>query len=248
MDCGGIKATDAVRGRRLLREWSNSFTRLENAWARCEEALDEKPVHELRLACRRGLPVLELLRELRPRAQRVHHALLELKAVLRVLGPLRDAQVRSLRLADAPTPQRSRLLAKAQAEERALKPGVRRALENHRVALPKGMLKDEAGRTLIAGPDAFENALRTRLEHRCRRYRERWSARDKKKPKRIHRARIALKKYRYMLHALRPVLDRKSEGLMHTLKERQASIGKWHDDYLFRKWEQRMERTAEMDR
>ncbi|MCB0808846.1 MAG: CHAD domain-containing protein [Flavobacteriales bacterium] len=224
----------------LVREhWVGLLNDLLLAVDRCLAHLGTERVHDLRVAIRRTLPVLELATVVLPDAAPWKALHQELHGLLRLTGPLRDRQLFRIRLQALGRRERAlrkapeALLAKARDQEREQKLAVRHALEEH-AELFIGLHQAAAaiGRsTPQPGADLMEV-----VAHSRDRMERRWSQVLPGDPHTLHRARIAVKRHRYLLEALAPVLE--PDVLAETEQHRhvQRLIGRWHDELLFREW------------
>jgi CHAD domain-containing protein len=243
MVAGGVLQLDPERRADLLHEWRELFERFEQAREKCRRSWKEKNVHQLRLSARHSLPVIELLRAIRPQDalwSLTYHALRDL---LKVLGPLRDAQVRRLRLEGMEPRDRAInfLIARSEREEARARPSARTAVKLFK-ELPMDVLKGEQGDQLL--PPDTGKAIRAVLDHRRRRLWQRWAATRQQLPTTLHKARVALKRYRYLLEALGPCLTATQRRSLPRFKHVQDTIGRWHDDQLFIDWLKRAGRSG----
>ncbi|MCB9166904.1 MAG: CHAD domain-containing protein [Flavobacteriales bacterium] len=220
--------------RRLVERWRAVFDRLVRAHAICDRTLSEPAVHELRLAARRALPVLALMAIHWPDDPRIAGAYRSVKATLRALGPLRDAQLRVLRCGSSARTTSLRPIARA--EVRRLAPVARRALAAIPLALPADLL---SGSAAMVGADIWK-ASGKRFGDLAVTNRKRYVRRERNVVKGDtelqHRARVALKRYRHLLITLDPVVRVRARHWVERLKARQDRWGEAHDRHLFDQW------------
>lgn len=179
---------------------------------RQEPALPGKdPVHDARVACRRVRAALRLLglRELdRP-----------VKDLQDALGDVRDLQLQAdwlLHRDQRLHRQRAALTRKA---EKALGAALRRW---HTRTLPLLIQAD------VTRPTAKK--VRRILRRRLAKLEERLeAARQRPKPRAMHRARISVKQVRYLMELAAPELPRRVAARIADLKTLQASLGELHD-------------------
>jgi len=219
--------------RALKRQWQRYRTEFQ----RCQEKLSAKSVHESRVAARRLLATLELVKVfLSP--GRLKRARRCLKQHLDIFDDLRDAQVisraarpwrRSLPLArmfyDWLLVRESRFTKQAQACVRRLRPKalgklVHACREDLRSSVRKSTYKTAGARLRRSVDRAF-----SRADHRRARIHSR-------RPETIHRTRVAFKKFRYMVEALaRHSLPMRKEFLQ-SLRQYQALMGDIQDTQI----------------
>ncbi|HEY6169851.1 MAG TPA: CHAD domain-containing protein [Verrucomicrobiae bacterium] len=204
----------------------------------CRRKFSESSVHQLRVATRRLLALLEVLSEITGE-DAVEPPRRLLKKWLRRFARLRDTQVQlplideSLRIFPEARTVRSALLRR----ERKL---TRRLAERVRGARPRGLEAAMAG---------FRSELR-----RCLRREswteEHWSALVRAielafaevnhwrgrsghgQPLALHRMRIAFKKFRYGVEALQPVLHRVPRRQLAAMNEFQTRLGDIQDSHV----------------
>lgn len=233
MSTSTVLRIDATRRAALVRDWSGLFKQFRRARKDCERSLSEKHVHELRLAARHCLPVVEILRAMHVDNPKWEKAYRKLRDLLDALGVLRDAQVRELHLRAMTRRPPRKLIAWLKIEQHMARPRVRKALP---MKLSPGDLKGSAAERLVADGKRFATALRNTLARRRQRVERRWKAINIKDPRSLHRARVALKRYRYLLLAIEPCFSTSQKKRLARLKRIQGSIGDWHDAHLFNEW------------
>lgn len=226
---------DRAQAAHLCSAWVRSLKDLERSVAKCRRKLSEPRVHDLRLACRGCVPVLEVMHELHPRDATWRTARRLVKGIGKALGPLRDAQVCQLLLKEGKSKDRRILMTKARKEERLLRPSVEAALDL------VGRLPADAVRDVFRSdtPARFEElsvAISRLLARRTVRLKQYRAAMRLSDTASVHRARIALKWYRYLLLALEPCLTATQLRRLRALKVVQDTLGEQHDADLFRAW------------
>lgn len=223
--------------RALSARWVEAFAELDRTVRKCSRSLTEKHVHAARLAARHGLPVLEILHAAAPDEECWASAYKALRALLRALGPLRDAQLRFARLqrmAAREGPVRP-LLLRASVEVETRSRAAARALRAYPGA-PGANVREWFRSNDPGRRKDVVRAVHERHGHRRARLLQRWRAMDPRRPSTLHRARIALKRYRYLLLALEEVLPVECERELEHLARAQKIIGRVHDDQLFIAW------------
>lgn len=208
--------------------------RLLRARSACLQRLSEDHVHELRRAARRAQPLLAVLKRIAPKEKGVLEAQRSVRRILEHTGPLRDAQVR--------LPVVMELV-----REGRLRPSARKRatleVRNERRSVHDG--------SALADIHPLQQVLRTpvdrltgpRVLQAMEQVRVRWAGRlqhriDELTPKdtvSLHRARIALKRYRYLLEAF-PEVWKEAAPTGVSLSELQARLGRWNDARMLVGW------------
>lgn len=192
-----------------------------------------RPVHELRVAIRRLSAAFALTaalgHNLRPRSRRV------LRKLMAVLSPLRDAQVQVQAVASAATSDATRsVLPQLRARQKALRRATRRRVR----ALELTSLRKDVASSIKSlqnetpGGDAVAQALLGELaRHHVELERKRQiDANDDARA--LHRSRLALKDYRYLLEILAPLLPGGAASLRTSAAELQDRLGEAHDRHV----------------
>jgi CHAD domain-containing protein len=192
-----------------------------------------RSVHELRVAIRRLSAALELAsalgHELRPRSRRM------LRKLMALLSPLRDAQVQVQAVASvARSDATRRVLDQLRARQKTLRRATRRRLR----ALELTPLRKDVSSSLKAlqhetpGGEAVTQVVIGELARRhveLERKRQLVATDDARA---LHRSRLALKGYRYLLEILAPLLPAHAESLRTSTAELQDRLGEAHDRHV----------------
>lgn len=201
----------------------------------CQREFSEESVHDLRVATRRLLAVLEVLRSVAPHP-RVKKARRLLKDQLDALDDLRDTQVMLVEVSEvaAELPElkpfqehlfkrEKRLLREARKSIRGLKTaGLKERLAKSRAALEENFTGRKVTASLLAAVDqGFARAQQA--------YRE-IDAADSAS---IHRFRVTFKKFRYMVEIVQPVLKGYPEIQLKLMHDYQSRMGDVQDAEVF---------------
>ncbi|MCB9170610.1 MAG: CHAD domain-containing protein [Flavobacteriales bacterium] len=220
---------------RMFRGWRRVLYRVHAAHAVCRNTLSEPAVHELRLAARRARSVLLLMALWWPDDPRINVAEEELRSIQKLLGPLRDAQLRVHRC-EGSGPEAA-LRSRAKAEVRRSMPGARKALSGIDPHLPMDLLTAESFTKKARVPGKALKRTERLLRRHWKKYQRRArAARSIRNMEREHRARIALKQYRHLLIVLDPVVKQRVRKWVRRRKELQDRWGEAHDRSLFERW------------
>jgi CHAD domain-containing protein len=210
----------------LNMRWNKYQAELETC--RCE--FSEAAVHDFRVATRRLLSSLDLLRAVIPdlRIQKMRHIL---KGQLDNLDALRDVQVLLADISEAiheiPELQsfqaylqrrEKKLLRAAQKEIRSLKiESLSRRIEKLSQIIEPFKETDLGASLFSAVDEAY--AIVT----------QRYALIDPAQPATIHHLRIAFKKFRYMIEAIYPILQNPAPDYLKKLQDYQAAMGEIQD-------------------
>ena len=210
----------------LNTRWKKYQAELETC--RCE--FSEAAVHDFRVATRRLLSSLDLLRAVIPdlRIQKMRRIL---KGQLDNLDALRDVQVLIADISGAiheiPELQsfqaylqrrEKKLLRAAQKEIRSLKiESLSRQIEKLSLTIEPFKETDLAASLFSAVDEAYAIVI------------QRYALIDPAQPATIHRLRIAFKKFRYMIEAIYPILQNPAPDYLKKLQDYQAAMGDIQD-------------------
>lgn len=211
---------------------------LENRWKtyrselkRCQKEASEEAIHDLRVATRRLLALVDMLRAIspHPRLQKLRHTF---KNQLDSLDDLRDTQVMLIEVSktieDVPelmlfqkylAKRETRLLKLTAKGIRSFKiTNIRKRLDSTRKALLKMGNEDQQQVALLQiVDDAYGTVLR-----RFRRI-------APTQPATIHRVRVAFKKFRYMVEIIYPLIPNFPESHFKAMHDYQDMMGAIQD-------------------
>lgn len=211
---------------------------LENRWKtyrgelkRCQKEPSEEAIHDLRVATRRLLALVDMLRATspHPRLQKLRRTF---KNQLNSLNDLRDTQVMLMGVSDTLNTlpelalfqkylakRENRLLKSTTKSIRSFKTtNVRRRLDSTRKALLKIENPNQQQKALLQiVDDAYETTLR-----RFRRI-------EPTQPATIYRVRVAFKKFRYMVEIVSPLVSNFPETNFKNMHDYQDMMGAIQD-------------------
>lgn len=219
----------------LLEAIDNRWENYREQIKTCRREFSEEAVHDLRVSARRLLALVDLIRTLapHPRLQKIRKAL---KGQLDDFDALRDTQVMLAEISETietlpelkPLQQilqkrERRLLREAKKIVEDLKPaGIARRLEKTRAVIAESTSSTEFGGMVL---QAVDEAYGTVLQ-RCR-----WI--NPAQPATIHRARIAFKRFRYMLEIVHPLLPKFPQANFKRMHGYQTAMGEIQDVEVF---------------
>jgi CHAD domain-containing protein len=219
----------------LIETLGNRWKTYRSELKRCHKEPDEEAIHDLRVATRRLLALVDMLRAVspHPRLQKLRRAF---KDQLDSLDDLRDTQVMLVEVAEtledlpelAPfqeylVKREKRLLKSTAKATRSFKStNIRKQLD----ATRKALLKAENGidhkkRLPQIVDEAYETTLR-RFRHI-----------EPAQPATIHRVRIAFKKFRYMVELIHPLVKDLPEDNFKQMHDYQNMMGDLQDVEIF---------------
>jgi CHAD domain-containing protein len=198
---------------------------------RCKDEFSEEAVHDLRIASRRLLALLTLLRAIdpQPRLQQLRRLF---KNQLDGLDELRDTQVMLAEISEAIATlpeieplekylqkREKRLLKTVEQEVRALKNS---SISKHIEKIQQDLIGPLAGQdltaSLLSAVDEASSTVNRRMEQV-----------DPAQPATIHRVRIAFKKFRYMVEIIHPILPGFPETQLKSMHDYQTAMGEIQD-------------------
>jgi CHAD domain-containing protein len=210
----------------LDKRWKNYRTELK----RCRDEFSNEAVHDLRIAARRMLALIQLLNSIspRPRLQKLARAF---KDQLDEFDDLRDTQVILAEISEMLNefPQLQKFKYHLQSIEEDLLKTLRKRLKvidlfdvSKRMRRTRESLEAETDGTLVsqifqAVDDAFLLA------------KQRHSWVDTAQPATIHRVRIAFKTFRYMVEIIHPLLDHFPPENLKRMNDYQSLMGEIQD-------------------
>ncbi|HEU0297259.1 MAG TPA: CHAD domain-containing protein [Anaerolineales bacterium] len=201
----------------------------------CKREFSEEAVHDLRVATRRLLAVMDILRALDPHP-RVQKARRALKNQLDSLDDLRDTQVMlvdvSESMADLPDlksfeeyllAREKKLLRKARREIQDIQLSeLKRRIEKSRASLEENAKgSDWTARLLSVVDQAYTRAMQA------------FGQIEASQPASIHRFRVAFKKFRYMVEIVNPALQDYPAGQLKQMHDYQSRMGDVQDAEVF---------------
>ena len=197
----------------LVSSFNRSWKRFSGTWKKVRTDASEKSVHDLRVNTRRMIATLELARVLSNRGD-IAKVQRRFKKVLKGVGPLRDVQVQLDTVSrlgrSAVIDDFMRRLKRREAQEihriqTALKRGRKRRLaaEMKQLGTEIGRLHESLDRERIRRSVNRVLSVRQNEFSKAKRRFDRLQLRNEET---LHVMRIALKKLRYVVEALEPVL------------------------------------------
>lgn len=199
----------------------------------CKQGFSEEAVHDLRVATRRLLAVMDFLRTLdpHPRVQKVRRAL---KNQLDALDDLRDTQVMLVEVSEANLPElksfqehllqrEKKLLRKARKEIKGLRTSeIKRRIEKSRASLEE-----------IAQGRGWTARLLSAVDQAYARARQAFGEIEAEQSASIHRFRVTFKKFRYSVEVVQSVLKGVPKTYFKQMHDYQSRMGDVQDVEVF---------------
>jgi CHAD domain-containing protein len=202
---------------------------------RCQKKSSEEVVHDLRVATRRLISILDLLASIHPEGN-LRKAQRRLKRQLDMFGPLRDVQVQLLSidkmLPSVPELQgfyehlmkrERKLVQRLDAEVKRVRTGKVKKAIGIAAQQVEGLFDTPAKqrKQLTAAIHAVDAAFNKVVERKL--------AVNPTDSATIHRMRVAFKKFRYMVESLAPMLARVTHKHLKAMNAFQGSMGDIQD-------------------
>lgn len=214
----------------LEKHWKSYLAELKH----CRVEFSNEAVHDVRVALRRLLSLIQLLNSIAPHP-RLRKLCRALKTQLDAFDDLRDTQVMLAEISETiqELPQLEKLQRHLERIERGLLKDLRKKIKNldlkeitRRVRKVRESLKAEervgfAAPVLGSVDDAFLVA------------RQRYERVDPARPVTIHRVRVAFKKFRYMLEIAHPLSDGFPLDTLERMRAYQSLMGEMQDADVF---------------
>ncbi len=215
----------------LLRDTLNSrWDKYKSELKTCRREFSEEAVHDFRVAARRLLSLLELLREILQdpgikKARRV------MKDQLDELDELRNTQVLLADLSESivDTPMLRPFQAHLQKKERKLLRTTRKEIKSMQTASVAKRIKQLE--QAMGDPDlaSLDTSLFSVVDEAFAIVMQRYALVDPSLPSTIHRVRLAFKKFRYMVEVIHPILQGFPADYLKNLHNYQSAMGDIQD-------------------
>lgn len=201
----------------------------------CRHEFSEEAVHDLRVAARRLLAVLDIVRALDPRPN-VQKARKDLKNRLDSFDDLRDVQVMLVDAIESleTLPQLKPFITQLRKREKILLRVARKQTKiSHPSELSKRINKIHSVMENFSQNDEFNKLLLEVVDQAFMRAAQAYGQVDAAQPATIHSLRIAFKKFRYMVEILHPILPSYPNGLLDCMHDYQSRMGDIQDVDVF---------------
>jgi CHAD domain-containing protein len=208
----------------LTSRWDRYKTELKN----CRDDFSEEAVHDFRVAARRLLTSLDLLRVV-IRGAKIKKTRRILKDQLDNLDELRDAQVMLADISEniREYPSLQPFEEYLQRRERKLMRAARKEIKSLKIGELAKRMRKLAETVAKSQPDGLDPL--PAVEEAYSGVIQRYGKIDPAQPVTIHRLRIAFKKFRYMVESIHPILEGFPKDYLKRMHEYQTSMGEIQD-------------------
>jgi len=215
----------------LAERWDKYRAQLKT----CKDEFSEEAVHDLRVATRRLLAVMDLLRILdpHPRVKKVRRVL---KDQLDSLDELRDTQVMLVDISESMTefPDLQRSEEHLQGREKKLMRKARKEIKSLRLSELKNRIeKSRASWEVNVPGEELTARLLSAVDQVYARAKQAFGEIEAAQPPSIHRFRVAFRKFRYTVEIVNPVLKYYPEAYLQQMHDYQSRMGDIQDATIF---------------
>jgi len=214
----------------LKKAWVNYRKEIKN----CRDEFSNEAVHDLRVATRRVLAIIELLNSMEPRP-RFDKIIREFKDQLDEMDDLRDTQVILAEISETlnELPQLQPFEQQLQADEEKLLRTLRKKIKKFEPPdLEKRMDKTQASLEENESDDLESKALQA-VDDAYQLTNERLAWVDATRAATIHRVRVAFKSLRYMIEIIHPLLKDYPNENLKRMNDYQSRMGEIQDSEVF---------------
>lgn len=214
----------------LKKAWVNYRKEIKN----CRDEFSNEAVHDLRVATRRVLAIIELLNSMEPRP-RFDKIIREFKDQLNEMDDLRDTQVILAEISETlnELPQLQPFEQQLQADEEKLLRTLRKKIKKFEPPdLEKRMDKTQASLEENESDDLESKALQA-VDDAYQLTNERLAWVDATRAATIHRVRVAFKSLRYMIEIIHPLLKDYPNENLKRMNDYQSRMGEIQDSEVF---------------
>ena len=229
----GVQASDTIQI--LLRSFTDRHEAFRFQLAKTRKRATEKAVHDLRVSTRRLIAVLDVIRKIIPGTD-LPKIRRQLKRLLKTFSELRDVQVQIITVRGFANefPVMNLFLTLLMVREKQFLRRSRVELKNLQTGLIDGGIAEVESRlqTILADPvlrDAARSIVIGTLAKTFSRTVQLKSAALSGKGGRIHRLRIAFKRFRYTVEALEAILPSVSAQMKKSMNAYQVRMGNIQD-------------------
>jgi CHAD domain-containing protein len=215
----------------LEKAWDNYRKELKN----CRDEFSNEAIHDLRVATRRVLAIIELLKsiEQRPRFKKI---IRELKDQLDELDDLRDTQVILAEISEVlnELPQLHPFQKELQTDEEKLLRTLRKKIKKFETSdLEKRIAKTQASLEDNESENDLESKVLQAVDDAYQLAKERLAWVDATRAATIHRVRVAFKSLRYMIEIIYPLFRDYPEENLKRMDGYQSLMGEVQDREVF---------------
>ena len=214
---------------------------LEKSWKtyraelkRCRQEFSNEAVHDLRVATRRIITVIQLLHSISPRP-RLKEIIRMFKAQLDEFDELRDTQVILAEISESlhELPQLQGFQKQQQSLEEKILKSVRRKIKKFQTKNLTRRIHKIHEKLEKESPEGLEARILQSVDDAYSSVQQRFRLVDVARPPTIHRVRIAFKNFRYMVEIVHPLLEKYPEEHLKWMHDYQSRMGDIQDAEVF---------------
>ncbi|PWH12774.1 MAG: hypothetical protein DDG60_11670 [Anaerolineae bacterium] len=219
----------------LLRAIQTRWENYREQIKLCRREFSEEAVHDLRVAARRLLALVDLIRLIQPhpRLQKIRKSL---KGQLDEFDDLRDTQVMLAEISETiqTLPELKPFQQTLQRRERRLLREAEEIIEDIKPAgIARRLEKTRADLERISTDSSFDELVLHAVDETYAIVLQRYGWIDPAQPATIHRTRIAFKRFRYMLEIIHPLVPDFPQENFKRMHDYQTAMGEIQDAEVF---------------
>jgi CHAD domain-containing protein len=216
----------------LEKAWRTYLTRLK----RCRAEFSNDAVHDLRVATRRIMAVIQLLNSMapRPRLKKLIHAF---KEQLDEFDDLRDTQVMLAEISKTvqELPKLQGFQKRQQDVQEKILKQLRKKISKFQTSDIKRRIRKSYDALEKESADVFGMRILQAVDDAYLTAKERLERVDRARPSTIHRVRVKFKSFRYMVEVVHPMLDNFPPQHLKWMNDYQSLMGELQDAEVFLK-------------
>lgn len=216
----------------LEKAWRTYLTRLK----RCRAEFSNDAVHDLRVATRRIMAVIQLLNSMapHPRLKKLIHAF---KEQLDEFDDLRDTQVMLAEISKTvqELPKLQGFQKRQQDVQKKILKQLRKKISKFQTSDIKRWIRKSFDALEKESADGFGMRILQAVDDAYLTAKERLERVDRARPSTIHRVRVKFKSFRYMVEVVHPMLDNFPPQHLKWMNDYQSLMGELQDAEVFLK-------------
>ncbi len=200
----------------------------------CRAEFSNEAVHDLRVATRRMLALVQLLNSISP-CPRLRKLIRTIKDQLDEFDDLRDTQVILAELSEIlqELPQLRDFQQSLQASETRMLRSLRKRLKKLDITETAKRIRKTRESIASNFDSGLESQIMQSVDDAFLRVKQRYNEIDPVRPATIHRVRVAFKSFRYMVEIIHPVLQDLPAGNLKRMNGYQSLMGEIQDAEVF---------------
>lgn len=214
----------------LEKAWEKYLTELKH----CRQEFSNEAVHDLRVATRRLMAIMQLLYSIAPRP-RLKRIVRTLKHQLDEFDDLRDTQVILVEISKTvqELPELNKFLERQNRREEKLLRTLKTRIKKFDIRQLSKWIGKTQDSLVVEAADDLEEQILLAVDESYLNTKQRFSWVDLEQPATIHRVRITFKKFRYMVEVIYPLLKEFPETNLKEMHNYQSLMGEVQDAEIF---------------